>query len=157
MFAKLSAFVLLIFIIYTLSIFLIPDIADQYGNKDFNTKIRDIKDKSLQFASGSDSASSIADKVFGVSKWIVEGAKEKLASGAEITNTVMDTSKVFIDETRQTLENTEKVITEKTEQAKKAAESAQKAYDAVEQAKQDFQNLTNFSGSTNTAVSGSIR
>ncbi|MFZ2256442.1 MAG: hypothetical protein WAW59_06805 [Patescibacteria group bacterium] len=81
----------------------------------------------------------------------------KLASGAEITNSVIDTGRVFIDETKQTLENTEQVLTEKTEQAKKAAESAQKAYEATQQAKIDFQNLTNFSGSAQTSISGSVQ
>lgn len=147
MFAKLLAFILLLVVSYTLSIFAIPEIVDQYGNKDFNTKVRDIKEKSLHFASGSDSASSIADKILDVSKWIATEAQGKIASGAEITNTVIDTSKVLIDEGKQTLENTEQILTEKTEQAKKAAESAQKAYEAVDQAKQDFKNLTNFSGS----------
>ncbi len=142
---------------YVLSIFFFPDIADQYWNKDINTKVRNIKDMSLQFASGSDSATSIADKIRDTSRWIAETTKEKFASGSDITNTLMDTGKVFIDETKQTLEHSEQVITEKTEQAKKAAESVQKAYEATQQAKKDLNNLTNFSESIQTTVSGAIR
>lgn len=157
MFIKFIAFISLLGGSYLLSVFVLPEVADQYGNKELNAKIRDIKEKSLHFASGSDSAWSIADKIFDVSKWIAIEAQVKLASGAEITNSVIDTGRVFIDETKQTLENTEQVLTEKTEQAKKAAESAQKAYEATQQAKIDFQNLTNFSGSAQTSISGSVQ
>jgi uncharacterized phage infection (PIP) family protein YhgE len=69
----------------------------------------------------------------------------------------MTTGKDLVDETKQTTDHIQSTLTEKTEQAKRAAESAQKAYDAVEQAKRDFQNLTNFSGSTQVSVSGSTR
>jgi ElaB/YqjD/DUF883 family membrane-anchored ribosome-binding protein len=132
MFSKLIAFVLLLVGIYILAVFAIPKEADQYGNPDLNAKIRTIKDMSLNYASGTESPASLADKL-------------------------MTTGKDLVDESRETIEHTEKVLTEKTEQAKRAAESAQKAYDAVEQAKKDFQNLTNFSGSTQVSVSGSTR
>lgn len=154
---KLIAFILLLGWVYVLSVFAIPEIADKYGNSSFNAKIRDIKDKSLHFASGSDSASSIADKILDVSKWIADEAQKKIASGSELSDTLIDTSRSLIDESKQTIENTQKVVTEKTEQAKKAAESAQKAYDAVDQAKQDIKNLTNFSGSTQRNLSGSVQ
>jgi ElaB/YqjD/DUF883 family membrane-anchored ribosome-binding protein len=132
MFSKLIAFVLLLAGIYILAVFAIPKEADQYGNPDLNAKIRTIKDMSLNYASGTESPASLADKL-------------------------MTTGKDLVDESRETIEHTEQVLTEKTEQAKRAAESAQKAYDAVEQAKKDFQNLTNFSGSTQVSVSGSTR
>jgi methyl-accepting chemotaxis protein len=132
MFSKLIAFVLLLAGIYILAVFAIPKEADQYGNPDLNAKIRTIKDMILNYASGTESPASLADKL-------------------------MTTGKDLVDESRETIEHTEQVLTEKTEQAKRAAESAQKAYDAVEQAKKDFQNLTNFSGSTQVSVSGSTR
>lgn len=132
MFSKLIAFVLLLAGLYIVAVFVIPATADQYGNTVFNAKIRTIKDMSLIYTSGSESPASLADKLMTTGKWIA-------------------------DETRQTADQIQSTLTEKTEQAKAAAASAQKAYDAVEQAKKDFQNLTNFSGSTQVSASGSIR
>ncbi len=129
MLAKLIAFFLLIGWSYVLSVFVVPDMADQYGNTELNAKIRIIKDQSLNYASGSESPTSLAEKV-------------------------LNTSKNLVDETKQTVENTQKVVTEKTEQAKKAAESVEKAYNALEEAKTDIKNLTNFSGAS---LSGSIQ
>lgn len=157
MFSKFIAFIFLLAGIYLLSIFVMPELSDQYGSKDINTRIRDIKDKSLNFASGSDSAKSIAEKILDASKGATTELKSIIASGSEVKDSILDTSKQFIEEGKQTIETTEQIITEKTEQAKKAAESAQSAYDAVEKAKKDFENLTNFSGSTQVTISGSSR
>lgn len=150
MFTKLFAFIIILVLVYILSIFIIPELADQYGNKNLNVNIRNIKDKSLNFASGSDSVSSIADKLLNVSHWIVESTKEKLASGSEIKNVVIDSGKIFIQEWKQTLENTEKIISEKTEQAKQTVDSITNAYEAIDQAKKNIQNFTNFSWVTLT-------
>jgi methyl-accepting chemotaxis protein len=132
MFSKLIAFILLLAGLYIVAVFAIPREADQYGNPDLNAKIRNIKDMSLNYASGSDSPASLADKL-------------------------MMTSKDLVDETNKTAEHIQSTLSEKAEQAKRAADSAQKAYDAVEQAKKDIQNLTNFSGGTQTVASGSVR
>ncbi len=132
MFSKLIAFILLLAGLYIVAVFALPREADQYGNPELNAKIRNIKDMSLNYASGSDSPASLADKL-------------------------MTTGKGIMDETRDTANQIQSTVTEKTEQAKKAAESAQKAYDAVEQAKKDLQNLTNFSGGTQVVASGSVR
>ncbi len=132
MFSKFIAFILLFAGLYIVAVFVLPVQADQYGDTELNAKIRNIKDMSLSYASGSESPASLADKL-------------------------MITGKSVIDETTKTADHIQSTLTEKTEQAKRAAESAQKAYDAVEQAKRDFQNLTNFSGSTQVSVSGSIR
>ena len=132
MFAKLISFFILIAVSYTVVVFVAPGFADSYGSVELNTKIRTIKDLSLNYASGSESPSSLADKVLG-------------------------TGKSLIDETKQTAEQIQLTLDEKKEQVQKAAESAQKAYDATLKAKEDFQNLTNFSGSSQTSVSGSIQ
>lgn len=123
MITKLLALILLPVVSYILAIFVIPETADKYGDAEINAKIRNIKDQSLQYASGSESPASLADKV-------------------------LTTGKDIIEETKQTVNQTQDVIADKTEQAKKAAESAQKAYDALEQAKSDFQKLTTMSGSS---------
>jgi hypothetical protein len=132
MFSKLIAFIILVASVYIIAVFVVPREADQYGNPDLNKKIRTIKEKSLSYTSGSESPASLAEKL-------------------------MMTGKDLVDESRETIEHTEKVLTEKAEQAKAAATSAQKAYDAVEQAKKDFQNLTNFSGASQVSISGSVR
>lgn len=132
MFSKLIAFILLIAWVYIVAVFVVPREADQYGNPELNTKIRTIKDMSLNYASGTESPASLADKL-------------------------MTTGKDLVDESKQTADHIQSTLNEKTEQAKAAAASAQKAYDAVEQAKKDFQNLTNFSGSTQVSVSGAMR
>ncbi len=132
MFSKLIAFILLLAGLYIVAVFALPREADQYGNPELNAKIRNIKDMSLNYASGSDSPASLADKL-------------------------MTTGKGIMDETRDTANQIQSTVTEKTEQAKAAAASAQKAYDAVEQAKKDFQNLTNFSGGTQVVASGSVQ
>ena len=155
MFWKLIAFVFLVIWVYTISVFLAPEFADQYWNQSLNNTLRGLKDQSLQFATGSESPSSIADRIIDVTQWIASDAKQKIASGSELTNTVIDSGKMIIDEGKQTLEHSEKLLNEKTEQAKKAAESAQRAYEATQQAKKDFQNLTDFSGSLWLSSSGS--
>lgn len=132
MFSKLIAFILLLAGLYIVAVFALPREADQYGNPELNAKIRNIKDMSLNYASGSDSPASLADKL-------------------------MTTGKEIMDETRDTANQIQSTVTEKTEQAKAAAASAQKAYDAVEQAKKDLQNLTNFSGGTQVVASGSVQ
>lgn len=152
MFSKIFAIIILIVIVYWVSIFVFPELSDTYWHKNLNTKIRDIKNKSLQFASGSDSAWSLMDKVIDLSLWATSDLGGIIASWSQMKDTLIDTSKQFVEEWKQTIENTEQVITEKTEQAKKAAESAKKAYEAVDQAKKDFQNFTNFSGAANSST-----
>lgn len=130
MIAKLISFFVLLTVSYAVIVFVVPEFADQYGNTDINTRIRLIKDLSLNYASGSQSPVSLADKLLG-------------------------TGKSLIDETKQTADQIQLALDEKKQQAKKAAESAQKAYDAVSQARQDFQNLTSLSGSSQSTLSGS--
>ena len=123
MFSKLIAFIFLLTGFYVLSVFVFPDIADHYGNKDINNKIRTIKDQSLDYASWSESPTSLAEKL-------------------------IQTSKDMVNETEQTIQNTQKIVTEKTEQVQKTADSVQKAYNAIEEAKTNITNLTNLSGAT---------
>lgn len=51
MFSRLLAFIILIVSGYILLVFLLPEIADQYGNKELNVKIRNIKEQSLMIGS----------------------------------------------------------------------------------------------------------
>jgi hypothetical protein len=63
MFSKLIAFILLLAGVYIIAVFAIPVTADQYGNPEFNAKIRNIKDMSLNYASGSESPTSLMNKI----------------------------------------------------------------------------------------------
>ncbi len=72
MFSKLIAFILLLVGLYIVAVFAIPAAADQYGNPLFNAKIRTIKDMSLSYASGSESPTSLADKILNTGKNIVD-------------------------------------------------------------------------------------
>ena len=132
MIVKFISFFILIAASYTVVVFVTPEFADTYGSVELNTKIRTLKDMSLNYASGSETPSSLADRV-------------------------LDTGKSLIDETRETADQIQLTIDTKTEQAKKATESAQKAYDATLKAREDFRNLTNFSGSVQVGASGSIQ
>ncbi len=50
-FIKILAILLLFVAIYILAVFVFPDFTDTYGNSDFNTILRELKDKSLQISS----------------------------------------------------------------------------------------------------------
>lgn len=63
MFARLIAFLILISVSYTLTVFFAPTFADKYGNKDLNARIRSIKEGSLGLGSGGLSPSSLFDQV----------------------------------------------------------------------------------------------
>lgn len=49
-FIKIFAIFLILATSYVLAIFLTPEFADTYGNALFNAKIREIKEKSLEFS-----------------------------------------------------------------------------------------------------------
>lgn len=71
--------------IYILLIFLSPEIADQYGNKEINTKIRNIKNYSLDMSSGSTDPKSLIDNLTNAGKNVMSDA-EKVTK--DITHTV---------------------------------------------------------------------
>lgn len=117
MFSRLFGFVIIVVVLYLMLIFVAPGVADQYWDKELNAKIREYKDKSLQFASGSDSPSSLFEKIKGT------------------TNTYIDTTKTEINK----LENT---LNTKVNQAKEAGNAIENAYSGVMDAKNKIQNLT---------------
>lgn len=47
---KIFAIIFLLFVCYILLIFVMPEFADNFGDKNFNIKIREAKEKSLQFS-----------------------------------------------------------------------------------------------------------
>lgn len=60
---RLIGLIILLVTSYVLLVFLAPDIADTYGNKSLNTTIRNIKNQSLNFASGADTPQALVDKI----------------------------------------------------------------------------------------------
>lgn len=134
MFSRLIGLIFLLAAGYLLVVFAAPDIADQYGNKELNAKIRAIKEQSLSFGSGELSPSSLFDELTGKATEFASGTKQ------------------LIDESKQTVNQIQTTVTEKTEQVKQAADSVQKAIDAVNTAKDDVQKVTTFSGTTNTGT-----
>lgn len=143
MFSRLLAFIILVISGYVLLVFFLPEIADHYGNKEFNSKIRTIKEQSLTIWSWNETPDSL---------W------KDFSSKAE---GIRDSGQQFIDDSRKTATQIQSTIEEKNTQAQQAAESVEKAYDAVNTAKTDIERLTTFSwtvlSSGVTTVTGSIR
>ncbi len=123
MFSRLIGFLLLIGWLYTIAVFLVPDIADKYGNPEINAKVRSFKDNSLLMASGSSSATSIVDKL------------------------TTETQKTIQEGTR-TIKQIQTTVEQKTKQVQDTADSVKTAIDAVEKAKDNINTLTNLSGTT---------
>jgi hypothetical protein len=117
MIAKLFAFLLLIAVIYVWLIFLAPELADQYGNPEWNSRIRLIKN--ISEIDSSSGATSLYEKA-------------------------TDIAKPYIDETRATATQIKTTVDVKTEQAKQVIEAAEKVYDATQEAKSKINTLTNF-------------
>ena len=78
MLIKLFGSIFIVSILYILFIFVAPDSADTYWNKGFNTKIRKKKNQSLQFASGSDTPTSLFDKIKGSSTTLIKDTKDNI-------------------------------------------------------------------------------
>ncbi len=104
-------------------VFVKPDIADQYGDKELNAKIRALKDSSLKIGSWSALSGSLFEN---------------------ITNT----SKNVIEEGTRTINQIETTVKQKTEEVRDTANSVQDAVNAVNAAKSKVENLTNFSWTT---------
>lgn len=117
MFSQLLGFVFLFGFSYLLIVFVAPSIADEYWDPILNAKIRNIKDQSLQFASGSDSASSLVDKI-------------------------KSTTTPYIEDTRQAVQDINVTITNKVNQVQDVANAVQSAYSGVIDATQKIQNIT---------------
>jgi hypothetical protein len=119
MFTRLFALVLLIGVVYGGFIFLAPEFADMYGNREWNEKIRMIKR-----ATELDQASSIGS----------------------IVDKATDVARPYIDNTQTVVRDLQGTIDTKTEQAKQVIDATQKMYQSVEDAKSKLQNFTSLSG-----------
>ncbi len=111
---RLISFGILISIFYTFFVFFFPEMADKYGKKELNAKIRNIKTATLEFSSGSENPLSLFEKV-------------------------KDSSTLYIEETKKTYNHIENTLSGKVNDIKEAADSAQKAYNAVTEAKKDIE------------------
>ncbi len=117
MFSRLIWFIVLTAFSYILCVFAIPSIADQYGDPIINAKIRNIKNLSLQFASGWDSAGSLIDKI-------------------------KNTATPYIDDTKKAVEDINSTVNNKVNQVGEAANAVQSAYSGVIDAKNKIEKLT---------------
>lgn len=113
MIVRLIALGLIMSISYILWVFFAPEFTDTYGNISLNAKIREIKNLSLEFASGSEDPASLID-------------------------TITSSSQVYIDETKRTYENIENTVSGKLLEVKAATDSVEQAYKAVKEAKDDI-------------------
>ncbi len=117
MFSRLVGLIAVIGFSYLLLVFALPSVADQYWDKSINTRIRNIKDASLQFASGSDSAESLLGKI-------------------------QNSATPYIEDTQKTVRDINVRITDKINQVQDVANSVETAYSGVIYATQKIQNLT---------------
>jgi flagellar hook-basal body complex protein FliE len=116
MFARLILLGFITSIIYILWVFSFPDFIDTYGNTSLNAKIREYKQLSLDFASGSENPTSLVEK---------------------LTNT----SQKYINETKETYSTLENTVSGKIQDVKVAADSVEKAYTAINEAKDNINNV----------------
>ena len=132
MFWKIFALLLLSLVGYIGGVFFFPEIVNQYGNKELNLHILEMKWKLDNFASTGSSRQSLIDSAGWVLSPYLDSAKGVIKQWQDVANQVQHT------------------IEEKAVQAEKAKNSLENAYKAVDTAKQDFKNLSNFnSGSKN--------
>lgn len=117
MLIRLVSFIIILVTLYLMLVFVAPNIADQYGNKDFNTKIRNIKNESLEFASGSDSPVSLFEKM---------------------KNSVTP----VIEDTKNTVKDIETTVNTKVIQAQEAKVAVENAYSGFVDATQKIKALT---------------
>jgi hypothetical protein len=107
MFSRVFSFLLLLSVIYLGTIFILPEIADTYGNKSWNDTVRALKSK-------------------------IETDSGALSGRTPLIDRVNDIAKPYIDETKSVVGQVQTTIDTKTEQVKQASESVQKAYDALQ-------------------------
>lgn len=123
MFAKLFAFLILLAVSYTGGVFFFPEIANQYGNKELNQHILELKAKLDNFASRDPTTSSLID------------------SAKSVAWPYVDQAKNVLNQTQDTVKQVNQVIEEKSKQVQEAKDSVENAYKAVDTAKQNIQNL----------------
>lgn len=117
MFVRLLGVVIIVCTSYILCVFALPEIADRYGDKDLNAQIRTYKNKTLQFASGSDTPASLFDKITGISVQ-------------------------YVDETKQHIQKLGTTVDKKVMQVHEASLAVENAYSGIVDATQKIQNLT---------------
>ncbi len=117
MFSRLFGSILIAGILYGMLVFVAPDLADQYGNRDINAKIREYKDKSLHFASGSSASGTLFDNI----KW---------------------TATSYLDETKKNIEWFQITVNTKVSQVQEVWLAIESAYSGVMDAKRKIQNLS---------------
>lgn len=117
MFIRLFGTIIILITLYLMLVFVAPNIADQYGDRDINAKIRNIKNRSLEFASGSDSPVSLFEKI----------------RGSAIP---------YIEDTKSTVKWLETTVNTKVIQAQEAKVAVENAYSGVVDATQKIKALT---------------
>ncbi len=124
MLTRLVALIIIFVFIYLLGVFLLPTLADKYGNASYNKKIREFK-KEMEKDPG---------------------------SSESIYENIRNTTKTYVDESKSTADQIQKTVRQKTQEIKNTVTSVQDAYTAMEKAKNDLQKLTIFStGSSNVS------
>lgn len=117
MFVRLFGSVVILVTLYLMLVFVAPNLADQYGDRDINAKIRNIKNQSLEFASGSDSPVSLFEKIKG-------------------------SATPYIEDTKNTVKWIEATVNTKVIQAQEAKVAVENAYSGVVDATQKIKALT---------------
>ncbi len=117
MLSRIFWFAIIICVLYMMAVFVIPEFTDKYGDKDFNTKIRNYKDASLKFASGWESPVSLFEKL-------------------------KTTTTEYTDATKTQIKSAETIINTKINQTKEATQAIENAYSGIVDAKNKIQVLT---------------
>ncbi|NRH21489.1 hypothetical protein HOO68_05620 [Candidatus Gracilibacteria bacterium] len=117
MLTRIVGFIVILVTLYLMLVFVAPNFADQYGDKDINAKIRNIKNQSLDFASGSDSPVSLFEKIKG-------------------------STTLYIEDTKNTVKGIEATVNTKVIQAQEAKVAVENAYSGVVDATQKIKALT---------------
>lgn len=117
MFSRILGSAFIVWILYLLLVFISPNTADQYWNKEINAKIREIKNQSLLFASWADSPQSLFEKIKG------ESVK-------------------YVDQTKATIDTLNTTVDTKVKQVQDASIAVENAYSGVMDATQKIKNLT---------------
>lgn len=117
MFTRLLGFIIILVTLYLMLVFVAPNLADQYGDKSLNIEIRNIKNHSLEFASGSDSPVSLFEKM-------------------------KNTAIPVIEDTKNTVKWFETTVNTKVIQAQEAKVAVENAYSGVVDATQKIKALT---------------
>lgn len=116
MLSRLLSLFLIISVFYTLSVFLMPESADRYGNIILNEKIRSFK----------------------------SGIDTNTGSPASLYDQFKTTTTSYVDETRSTANQIQSTVEIKSQELQNTARSVQDAYTALEKAKTDIQKLGTF-------------